>query len=547
MNVSLPSWTQEIIDLYESGAASQFLVSGNISDRYLISSQGKTRISSLSDYLKEILLTKFDVIISYDLGNGTRVEKGGEIFSQWPAYKDKMLPSAPRESIHVLTHYLRFCANLARLKPDKLVRVAILVHHANLIVPPSQGSANYELSAIASQLRDWSTDAAITETHCASFLLSENLNDLHPLLANNPQSSRISIPLPQAAELLPALSYLQTLYPTALEPFAGNLNEPAAALAGASLHSIETLLQQRQHHKKPLGAADLITIKKELVEKDANGLIEFLKPDRTLDDLYGIESIKTWLRQDIELWKKGDLAALPMGYLFCGPVGTGKTFLVECLAGEAGVPVVKMKNFRDKWVGSTESNLEKIFRLLEALGRCIVFVDEADQALGRRNADSGDSGVNGRIYGMMAEQMSNSRNRGKILWALATSRPDLVEVDLKRPGRIDVKIPLFPTTTVEESYALLRALCKRRKVALPEQLPAELLQRMPNLLTPGAAEALSVKVYRMLKTNHPEALDALTKALEDYQAPVAPEIIAEQIKLAVAEATDLSFVPNVFR
>ena len=148
-----------------------------------------------------------------------------------------------------------------------------------------------------------------------------------------------------------------------------------------------------------------------------------------------------WLRQDIALWQSGDVKALPMGYLICGPVGTGKTFMVECFAGEAGVPVVKLKNFRDKWVGSTEGNLEKIFRLLHALGRCVVFVDEADQSLGRRNAESGDSGVGGRVYGMFAEEMSNTRNRGKILWILASSRPDLIEVDLKRPGRVDVKIP----------------------------------------------------------------------------------------------------------
>ncbi len=45
------------------------------------------------------------------------------------------------------------------------------------------------------------------------------------------------------------------------------------------------------------------------------------------------------------------------------------TYLVECLAGEAGVPVVKLKNFRDKWVGSTESNLERIFRLIAALAK----------------------------------------------------------------------------------------------------------------------------------------------------------------------------------
>jgi hypothetical protein len=236
-----------------------------------------------------------------------------------------------------------------------------------------------------------------------------------------------------------------------------------------------------------------------------------------------------------------------MGYLFCGPVGTGKTFLVECLAGEADVPVVKMKNFRDKWVGSTESNLEKIFRLLAALGRCIVFVDEADQALGRRTADSGDSGVSGRVYGMMAEQMSNSRNRGRLLWILATSRPDLVEVDLKRPGRVDVKIPLFPTATAEEGYGLLRALGKRRGVTLPEAIPASARDRIPDLLTPGAAEALAVKIYRATRTGAGSPEAALADALDDYQPPVRQEILEAQIILAVREATDLSFVPERFR
>jgi len=46
------------------------------------------------------------------------------------------------------------------------------------------------------------------------------------------------------------------------------------------------------------------------------------------------------------------------------------------------LPVVKIKNFRDRWVGSTEGNLEKIFRYYKALDRCYVFVDEADQAFG---------------------------------------------------------------------------------------------------------------------------------------------------------------------
>ena len=544
----LPSWAREVIDLYESGAAAQFILHGNVSDRLLLpAADGKSRIGALDDFLREVLLSRFDVLLTYDLGNGTRVEKGGERFAEWPAWKDKALPVAPREAIHVLSHYLRFCANVARIKPAKSTRVAVIVRNAGLIVPPSPGGANYELSAIASQLRDWALDPAIAEQHCATFLLTENLNDLHPLVAQNPQTARIVLPLPGQSELLPALTHLSTRYPAPLQPFAANLAEPAAALAGATLHSIETLLQTRQHRSQPLTGQDLVALKKELVEKDAQGLIEFIKSDRTLDDLHGQEAVKEWLRQDIALWRAGDLAALPMGYLFCGPVGTGKTYMVECLAGEAGVPVVKMKNFRDRWVGSTESNLEKIFRLLDALGRCIVFVDEADQSLGRRTADSGDSGVSGRVYGMMAEQMSDSRKRGRILWALATSRPDLVEVDLKRPGRVDVKIPLFPTATAEEGYGLLRALAKRRGVELEKVLPDKFRASIPDLLTPGAAEALSVKIYRTLKTGAATAEAALESALRDYQPPVPPAVIEAQIALAVAEATDLRFVPERFR
>ena len=69
-----------------------------------------------------------------------------------------------------------------------------------------------------------------------------------------------------------------------------------------------------------------------------------------------------------------------------GRIGTGKTYLVQCWAGELGIPCVVFKKFRDRWVGATESNLEKIFGVLRALGQVVVFVDEADQAAGRRGS-----------------------------------------------------------------------------------------------------------------------------------------------------------------
>ncbi|HWC16780.1 MAG TPA: ATP-binding protein, partial [Terriglobales bacterium] len=229
------------------------------------------------------------------------------------------------------------------------------------------------------------------------------------------------------------------------------------------------------------------------------------------------------------------------------PVGTGKTYLVECLSGEAGVPVVKLKNFRDKWVGSTEGNLEKIFRLLQALGRCYVFIDEADQALGRRDAGQNDSGLSGRIYSMIAEEMGSSKNRGKIIWVLASSRPDLIEVDLKRPGRIDTKIPLFPTATTKESLELLLALLKRRNVDIADVGNTDLESCMPTLLTPGAAEALAVKIYRLTRTTGRLPSNVIRESLSEYQNPVPLDILEMQIRLAAREASDLEFVPLCFR
>jgi SpoVK/Ycf46/Vps4 family AAA+-type ATPase len=310
---------------------------------------------------------------------------------------------------------------------------------------------------------------------------------------------------------------------------------------------VESSVKRSEHLSEPLNAAGLVRLKKQLLEKDCNGLIEFLESQRTLEDVSGLDKVKAWLRQDIQLWETNDIAALPKGYLICGPVGTGKTYLVECLAGEARVPVLKLKNFRDKWVGSTEGNLEKIFRLLQALGRCYVFIDEADQALGKRDSGQNDSGLSGRIYSMIAEEMGSSRNRGKIIWVLASSRPDLIEVDLKRPGRIDTKIPLFPTTTARESLNLLAALLRRHNLHVAEDETRELESSIPTLLTPGAAEALAVKIYRLARTTGRPPRDVIRESLSDYQNPVPLDVLEIQIRIAAREASDLEFVPPCFR
>ena len=536
-------WAKELVALYESGANNQFVLYGNVNDRMLVPAGDQGAIGNLRDYLLKGLLAPFDVVLSYDMGNGIRVEKGGDVFAQWlKLRKTPELPKAPQAAVETLTHYFRYTGNLSRLG-EKSPQVACLLPAAELIAPAREMGFSYETNTIVLLMREWANDSLINTHAVATFLLTENLNDLHPLLANNIHAGKIKIPLPDADTIHQSLAFLQPRYTKALEAYSGRLELLSQQLVGAGLSAIEQLVKASQYKREAIQPENLVALKKRLLEQEYGGLIGFIESKRTLDALYGLEMIKATLRQDVALWARNDLKAMPMGYLLCGPVGTGKTFFVECLAGEAGVPVVKLKNFRDKWVGSTEGNLEKIFRLLHALGRCIVFVDEADQALGRRDATSGDSGISGRVYSMIAEEMSNTNNRGKIIWILASSRPDLIEVDLKRPGRVDVKIPLFPTLTRKEGFALIQAIAKRLDLNFSDALFAIIETLIPEMLTPGAAEALCVKVYRVAKTQGLDPPQALRACLQNYQLPVPQDVMDFQIDLAVREATDLAFVP----
>jgi hypothetical protein len=536
-----PAWASELALAYESGAYSQFILYGNVHDRIAVGE----RLVNLESFLQDTLLKSFQVVLTYDLGNGLSIERGGDLVEKWQGAGLKNLAREPLPAIQWIGRYLRYIGNLRAVGANvKTVDVAVIIRGVDHIVPAD--GQGFEHGSVTSMLRAWATEAPFRELPFTSLLISDNLNDVEPLIASGSQTARTRVPLPDAANLENALTILRKQLPKAFEANA-SVSEIAGTLAGVTVQSLESLLKMRHHEARPLAAADLAKLKKELVERDSAGLIEFIEPKRTLDDYHGQEALKVWLRQDIVLWRKGDLKALPMGYLLCGPVGTGKTYLVECLAGEAGVPVVKLKNFRDRWVGSSEGNLEKIFRLIRALGRCMVFIDEADQTLGKRDSGSGDSGLSGRIYSMIAQEMSDSGNRGRVLWLLASSRPDLIEVDLKRPGRVDVKVPLLPTSTPAESAQLIKTLAKRYGLELLDADLTRLESRMPTLLTPGAAEALVVKAYRHSKTANVPGGQALEASLQGYQNPVPKDVLDFQMRIAVREATDLGFVPPAFR
>src|SRR5262249_15229318 len=252
----------DAVQLYESNAANQFIIFGNVNDQLLIPSPS-AHLGTMADFLLQMLLPRFDVVLSYDIGNGIRVEKGGEVFSGWPQLKQEpTLPRAPRTAVETLTHYFRYTANLARLNRER-VQVGCIIRSANLLAPSVQGGFDYDLNALASLMRDWSSETLLAGHSLATFLVAENLNDLHPLVVNNPRAARVKIALPSPDDLKLAFEFLKPAYSCALQQFSGNLQTIAQQLAGSTLGSIETLLKTREYSRQALQPNDLIKLKKQ--------------------------------------------------------------------------------------------------------------------------------------------------------------------------------------------------------------------------------------------------------------------------------------------
>jgi SpoVK/Ycf46/Vps4 family AAA+-type ATPase len=343
-----------------------------------------------------------------------------------------------------------------------------------------------------------------------------------------------------------------TQFPELLTKCDVTIETLAQRLTGLSRVGARTAIALALGNDKRITAKWLGEIKKDLIERECQGLLDFVESPFTLDNVAGLDPVKAWLREDTELLKRGALRALPMGYLICGRIGTGKTFLVQCWAGELGIPCVVFKNFRDRWVGATESNLEKIFAILRALGQVVVFVDEADQAAGKREGGDNDSGLSGRVYSMLAKEMSDTRNRGRIIWVFATSRPDLLEVDLKRQGRLDVHIPLFPPETAHERETLLLAIAKKLKFPL---VAGDLPPFADNVTLGGnELEGVLVRALRIHELSEASP-DAIKRPIKDILADLLREVrpnphtrkLEYMDLVAVKECTDVRFLPDRFK
>jgi len=176
------------------------------------------------------------------------------------------------------------------------------------------------------------------------------------------------------------------------------------------------------------------------------------------------------------------------------------------------------------------------------MGPVVVVVDEADAALGSRQAE-GDSGTSSRVFSMIATQMGDTQYRGRIIWMLLTARPDLLPIDLKRQGRAEVHVPLFYPTDEEEIRRMFVILAKK----LGSRIAAEDVPPIPQRGHLSGAD-IEGMVGRAWRASLLAGADHITR---DTLSAVVAEFIPStqglerelQETAAILECTDKQFLP----
>ncbi len=154
---------------------------------------------------------------------------------------------------------------------------------------------------------------------------------------------------------------------------------------------------------------------------------------------------------------------LRSGLLLYGYPGCGKTLLASAVAGECGLNFISVKGpeILNKYIGASEKSVRDLFERAQAAKPCVLFFDEFDSIAPKRGHDS--TGVTDRVVNQLLTQMDGAEGLSGVYVLAASSRPDLIDPALLRPGRLDKSL-LCGLPTTEDRLDIVKALIKKVKV-----------------------------------------------------------------------------------
>lgn len=452
----LPHWADELRKRYLSGEASMFLIHGNVRDvQPWQEDTGEILWLDLRRFLEKFLGRTRDIVAYYDISQGLCFpDRSNEKRFQKAIDTARML-----DGRDVMSEIPRSAGKaiglIEELICNPLQTSGVVIDFVETVAPNGDLSfMGTEDKANLVSLQRWSAAPAFLATDNLVILITEHLSDVSRRVVASPQLKTLQIPFPDEA-LRNKFLGSQDMKGVDMEM---PLNVLGQISAGLSLIQVRALLRGAFQTGEKITYHEVARRKKQIIEQECHGLVEFVDTKHNFTHVGGMERVKRDLMRVADAVKEGQTNRVPMGMIFVGPMGTGKTFVAKAFAAESGLTCLKFKNFREKWVGSTEGNLEKILDLVDALGYVLLIIDEADRSLSGGDSDGGTSS---RVIARLKEFMSDTSHRGRVVILMMTNRPDKLDVDLKRPGRFDLKIPFFFPEAASERKLIMEALLRK--------------------------------------------------------------------------------------
>jgi ribosome biogenesis ATPase len=188
-------------------------------------------------------------------------------------------------------------------------------------------------------------------------------------------------------------------------------------------------------------------------------------PDVTWANVGALSNIRIELHMAIvqpikrpEIYLKVGISA-PAGVLMWGPPGCGKTLLAKAVANESKANFISVKGpeLLNKYVGESERAVRQVFSRARASVPCIIFFDELDALVPRRDTSLSES--SSRVVNTLLTELDGLNNRRGIFVIGATNRPDMIDPAMLRPGRLDKSL-FIELPNANERYDILKTLIK---------------------------------------------------------------------------------------
>lgn len=448
-----------------------------------------------------------------------------------------------RSSIGNATQALEFLRQLTICSRQKLQEnLLIIIEAADMLLPAGSGNVAQLNDA---QLRrisiatDWFGDPEFIDGGDSVCLVAESRSQIHPRVARLPQLLSIEVPAPTTDERAHYIDHF-CRHADGEVRFWKDARTLAEFSAGLSMHALRQLLVETAYTGTTMQPADVVQMVQRYIQSQlGEDVVEFKKPSHRLDSVIGFQQLKTFLAEKMipRLKSKGE-AALP-GAAVAGPIGGGKTFIFEAVAAELDMPVLVLKSIRSQWFGQTDVIFERLRRVLEALEKVVIFVDEADTQFGAVGANAHDT--ERRLTGKIQAMMSDPRLRGQVIWLLMTARIHLLSPDIRRPGRVgDLIIPILDPVG-EDRRAFIKWLLSVTEL---ENL-AEVTERLDrDVLAENYSAAAFASLRSQLKAERPRSEAELIDLIRDHLPPAIQQTRQYQTLQALVNCTRRSLLPD---